>query len=129
MDNVKAKQKIKQLLLDFLQKTIETDWDNNPNLIFARHLKKQLYKQAENLKWMMPDSIETTVNTVLGNINIDFSILGTECSEEDNKYLLELATLTAKCIWKMYVKISDDLGYDVFIKLVQKIELKMIPTS
>lgn len=114
----------KEYLLNFLKQAVEADWDRLPNVVFMRHLKDQLEKQIIDLGYLS-GSHETTVGTVLGNMNVNFSALGPECNEEDEEYLLELAILTAKCVWKMYENIPDDLGHDVFIKQVQEFSLSL----
>lgn len=117
---------MKQFLLDFLKQATEVDIDRLPNIIFMRHLKDQLNKQVADFDYV-PNSqiIDQVINTVLANFNVNFSALGPKCSEENNEYLLEIATLTAKCIWRIYRKIPSDLGFNVFIGQVKKFDLSL----
>lgn len=114
---------MKQYLLDFLKKAVDMEWDRLPNVVFMRHLRDQLEEQDAGI--LLPDRQREIVNTVLASLNINFTALGPECNDEDDKYLLELATLSAQCIWKMYDKIVDDLGYDVFVGQIKRFELSL----
>jgi len=114
---------MKEYLLDFLKTAVELDFDKLPNVIFVRHLRDQLHSQVTDFNWM-PGSMREQTETILGSIDVNFSALGTECSDEDNEYLLELATLTARCMWKMYDGL-DDLSEAVFLNQVKGFSLSL----
>jgi hypothetical protein len=115
---------MKDQLLDFLKQAVELNLNRLPNIVFMRHLKRQLEKQVTDFGYR-PGSHKTIIDTILGNMSIDFSALGRECSEEHDEYLLEIAILTAKCMWRIYDEISDDLGHDVFIEQVKNFSLSL----
>ena len=112
----------KQSLLNLMKQALEVDIDRLPNIIFMRHLKNQLKEQTGWLR----DNMSNTINAVLTSINVDFSAFGLKCNKEDDEYLLELATLVAKYVWKMYDTIPADLGWNIFISRIKKFNLSII---
>lgn len=115
---------MKEYLLDFLKEAVEYDIDKLPNVVFLRHLKVQLEEQVTDFG-LLPGSRRKEIETVLGNIDVNFAALGSECDEEDNEFLLELATITATLVWKMYDGIVDSLGEEVFLSQVKKFNLSL----
>lgn len=112
-------KKLKEDLLNIIKHATEIDFDRLPNIVFARHLKNQLEEQTGSFGLLLTGILEDEIQDILSNININFSKLGSKCSKEDNEYLLELATISAKCIWRMYKELPDDLGSDIFIEHVR----------
>ncbi len=114
---------MKEYLLDFLRTASELDFDKLPNVIFMRHLKDELEIQVEDFG-LLPGCMDDKIDVILGHIDVNFSALGTECSEEDDEYLRELAKLTAKCIWKMY-GIVGEFSEGVFLNQVKRFSLSL----
>lgn len=115
---------MKDYLLSFVNQALEADFDRLPNVVYFHKLKRALEK---NSPFDATDSdIEfEIVETILGNMSVNFSALGMECSEEDEEFLAELANGISQIVWKMYAHIIPELGREVFLGQIKGFDLSL----